>query len=115
MAELLRDNIELERWRSQGESGSSSKSPRWEVPDIPSWCTYFSTYISVVASTAELHEAVSCPSDAAGERGETLWRRQVESLQLDFLPTGSKQSGTGFVTDKELAVCDNHLQNHISG
>lgn len=57
MAELLRDNIEAERRRCQGEGGGGSnssnsvnKAPRREVPDVLSWCQCFAIYVSVIAS-----------------------------------------------------------------
>ena len=51
MAELLQDNIEVERRRgSQGESSSGSKHTSREIPDIFGWLQCFGIYISVMAS-----------------------------------------------------------------
>ena len=49
MAELLRDNMEVERRRATGE-GEPSQSRRREVPDILSWLQCFSLYAAVVGA-----------------------------------------------------------------
>ena len=53
MAELLRDNIEVERRRALGESLScpnASRSQRREVPDFMSWLQCFGTDMGIVAT-----------------------------------------------------------------
>ena len=52
MAELLRDNIEAKRRRTDHpcSSSASSHANRREVPDILSWLQCFGVYASVVAS-----------------------------------------------------------------
>ena len=49
MAELLRDNMEVERRRATGD-GEPSQSRRREVPDILSWLQCFSLYAAVVGA-----------------------------------------------------------------
>ena len=49
MAELLRDNMEVERRKAAGE-GESSQGRRREVPDILSWLQCFSLYAAVLGA-----------------------------------------------------------------
>lgn len=56
VAELLRDNIEVEHRQGQVEGGCSSlisnsanKARRWEEPDILSWCQCFAIFVSMIA------------------------------------------------------------------
>ena len=51
MAELLRDNMEVERRKGVREEATNlGKTPRREVPDILSWIQCFGIYVSVMAS-----------------------------------------------------------------
>ena len=55
MAELLRDNLEVQRRASsqplsQSSSSSSSQSSRREIPDLLSWVQCFGTYMAVLTS-----------------------------------------------------------------
>ena len=49
MAELLQDNMEVERYKAAGE-GESSQGRRREVPDILSWLVCFSLYATVLGA-----------------------------------------------------------------
>ena len=72
MAELLRDNIELERRKGQGESGANSKLPCREVPDVLSWCG--------CRQAPRASQAASSLSDIAHEGGKALRGQWLESL-----------------------------------
>ena len=51
MAELLKDNIEMERRRQIAGEGSQGQRPsRREIPDFLSWLYCFSLYVAVVCS-----------------------------------------------------------------
>ena len=51
MAELLKDNVEAERWRlAAGDSEQSLRASRKEVPDFVSWLQCFSAYEAIVAT-----------------------------------------------------------------
>ena len=85
MAELLRDNMEVERQRSTLESASASASARparKEVPDLLSWVQCFGVFASVIASkhperttqllayqTIIIREARRCGREGGGGEG----------------------------------------------
>ena len=50
MAEILRDNTELERRQMNEVMPSTARLSRREVPDLLSWVVCFSTFASVVSS-----------------------------------------------------------------
>ncbi len=52
MAELLQDNMEVERRRAgpDGEMAQGSRPSRREIPDILSWLHCFSLYAAIVGS-----------------------------------------------------------------
>ena len=74
MAELLRDNAELERRRGERElAPGESRRPRREVPDL-SWIQCFSAYAGIVARQhPEKTRAVRLHGNG-GSGGEALWR-----------------------------------------
>ena len=110
MAELLRDNIELERRRGQSESGTGNKSPRREVPDVLSWCACFSTYISVVASkhpervrqlaayqTLLMREARRCGGNGWKAYDSTFRQQAASNRELDWSQLNSSLYATTFL------------------
>ena len=50
MADLLRDNIEVDRRRTAqgGDTQPASKLQRREIPDVLSWAQCFCSYIGIV-------------------------------------------------------------------
>ena len=53
MAELLRDNIEVDRWKATDSSAaglSTSQAHRQDVPDFLSWLQCFGVYVGIVAT-----------------------------------------------------------------
>ena len=56
MAELLRDNLEVQRGASlatQPAASSSNPKSRREIPDLLSWVQRFGTYMYVVVVTSK--------------------------------------------------------------
>ena len=80
MAELLRDNAELERRRGERElAPGESRRPRREVPDLLSWIQCFSSYAGIVArqhpeKTRELFAYVVMVVREARRCGGGGWR-----------------------------------------
>jgi len=113
MAELLRDNMEAERRRWQGEGPSShfsSRVSRREIPDILSWLQCFTSYAAVVCSkfpdkTRELlaYQAMMIgEARRCGGRGWLLYdaafRQQMTSFETtDFSKINQSLYATTFL------------------
>ena len=69
MAELLKDNIELERRRAAvGEGIQGQRLSRREMPDFESWLQCFSTYAAIVCSKYP-------------QKARELWAYQPQEVQ----------------------------------
>ena len=110
MAELLRDNMEVERRRHATEGDGAGTSSRREIPDLLSWLHCFSLYAAVVCErypnkARELwayQALIVSEHRRCGERGwllyDSAFRQQVRSLEdTDFSQVNQALYSTTFL------------------
>ena len=131
MAELLSDNLEMERRRALSEGGEGGpRVGRREVPDLLSWLKCFSLYAAIVASrypekTRDLwaYQALMIEEERrCGGKGWRLYdagfRQQIKSLEsADFGRLNQSLYATSFLAYRSVARnCSYCLQaDHHSG
>ena len=110
MAELLRDNIELERRRDTQEVSSSAfglnqQPNRREVPDLLSWVQCFGMYAVVLSSSypEKVHEIYAYQTMIMREArrcGGKGW------LSYDHVSPTCCRPSYGLVETKQLPICN---------
>lgn len=112
MAELLRDNMELQR-RQADDSQNQIKANRREVPDLLSWITCFGTYASVVCSkhphwirellayqTILVREARRCGGKGWQAYDAMFHQQAAHNPKVDWSVLNSSLYSTSFLTQQ---------------